>query len=286
MSDLYRHIRRVDRTMKEGDAMHRQVLYVLPILIAGTAQAAAIPELSTHQARYEMDLLSATQDSQMTSIKGKVKFEIKNDCNGWISSEDYLLEFGYGSGDSAIIVSHFESWEDKTGNLYSFEVHEGSSYEPEKQFMGYASRNVAAAGNEAFNSLAPDSVASLPDDVYFPVLHTRSILERAEKGEKLFSANIFFGAEPDKSLKRTSTVIGTLQKIDDPKLSDMLEMKSYYPVQVAYFDPASTQLTPDYEITFHMQPNGVIPYYEVDYGDFSLKASMTEIELLPTPDCS
>ena len=79
--------------MKEGDAMHRQVLYVLPILIAGTAQAAAIPELSTHQARYEMDLLSATQDSQMTSIKGKVKFEIKNDCNGWISSEDYLLEF-------------------------------------------------------------------------------------------------------------------------------------------------------------------------------------------------
>ena len=113
--------------MKEGDAMHRQVLYVLPILIAGTAQAAAIPELSTHQARYEMDLLSATQDSQMTSIKGKVKFEIKNDCNGWISSEDYLLEFGYGSGDSAIIVSHFESWEDKTGNLYSFEVHEGSA---------------------------------------------------------------------------------------------------------------------------------------------------------------
>ena len=92
----------------------------------------------------------------MTSIKGKVKFEIKNDCNGWISSEDYLLEFGYGSGDSAIIVSHFESWEDKTGNLYSFEVHEGSSYEPEKQFMGYASRNAAAAGNEAFNSLAPD----------------------------------------------------------------------------------------------------------------------------------
>ena len=66
----------------------------------------------------------------------------------------------------------------------------------------------------------PQQCCPSPDDVYFPVLHTRSILERAEKGEKLFSANIFFGAEPDKSLKRTSTVIGTLQKIDDPKLSE------------------------------------------------------------------
>jgi len=261
------------------------ILLTMSFLMTGTLQAAAIPELSTHQARYEMDLLSATQESQMTSIKGKVKFEIKNDCKGWISSEDYLLEFGYGTGDSAIIVSHFESWEDDSGNLYSFEVHEGSSYEPEKQFMGYASRNAAATGNEAFNSLAPDSTASLPDDVYFPVLHTRSILERAHKGEKLFSANIFLGAEPDKSLKRTNTVIGALQPIKDPALADMLEMEHYYPVQVAYFDPSSTQLTPDYEITFHMQPNGIIPYYEVDYGDFSLKASMTEIELLPPPNC-
>ncbi len=262
------------------------MLFLCSCLMTGAVQAAAIPELSTHLAQYDMDLLSATQDSQMTSIKGKVKFEIKNDCKGWVSSEDYLLEFGYGSGDSAIIVSHFESWEDVSGDLYSFEVHEGSSYEPEKQFMGYATRNAGAAGIESFNSLAPDSTANLPDDVYFPVLHTKSILERAQKGEKLFSANIFFGAEPDKSLKRTNTVIGALQQITDPKLADMLEMEHYYPVQVAYFDPQSTQLTPDYEITFHMQPNGIIPYYEVDYGDFSLKANMTEITLLPTPNCS
>jgi len=104
------------------------ILLTMSFLMTGTLQAAAIPELSTHQARYEMDLLSATQESQMTSIKGKVKFEIKYDCKGWISSEDYLLEFGYGTGDSAVIVSHFESWEDDSGSLYSFEVHEGSSY--------------------------------------------------------------------------------------------------------------------------------------------------------------
>ncbi len=255
------------------------------ILYAGSAHA--VPELFPHQAKYEMRLLSAEQDTQVVAVTGKVQFEIENDCKGWVSSEDYLIEFSYNSGDSSVMFSHFESWEDFDGKLYSFEVQESSSFEGEKEFMGFASRQGGASESfEAFNSLTPDTPMMLPEDVYFPVHHTQKIIEHAQDGKKLFYADIFYGAEPERSLKRTSTVIGSMQEISEPMLQEMLVQKTYYPVQIAYFDPSSSEATPDYEITFHVQENGVVAYYEVDYGDFALKADLVEITELPEPTCN
>jgi len=92
------------------------------LLVATSSAASAVPELYPHQAKYEMKLLSANQDTQVVAVSGKVKFEIENDCKGWVSSEDYLIEFNYNSGDSSVMFSHFESWEDYEGKLYSFEI--------------------------------------------------------------------------------------------------------------------------------------------------------------------
>ena len=256
------------------------------LLVAASSAANAVPELYPHQAKYEMKLLSAEQDTQVVAVSGKVKFEIENDCKGWVSSEDYLIEFNYNSGESSVMFSHFESWEDYEGKLYSFEIEERSSFDKDKSFMGYASRQGQGGTVEAFNSLAPDTPMTLPEDVYFPVRHTQQIIQQAQSGEKLFYADIFYGAEPERSLKRTSTVIGSLQEIARPELQGMLDKQTYYPVQIAYFDPNSSEATPDYEITFHVQENGVIAYYEVDYGDFALKADLVEITALPEPSCS
>ena len=259
---------------------------ILMINIAYPSSAYAVAELFAHQAKYEMRLLSAQQDTQVVAVTGKVQFELENDCKGWVSSEDYLIEFNYNSGDSSVMFSHFESWEDFNGELYSFEVQERSSFEEDKEFMGFASRQDGSEVIEAFNSLSPEEPMTLPNEVYFPVSHTLQIIEHAKAGKKLFYADIFYGAEPERSLKRTSTVIGSLTELPTPQLKEMLAEQSYYPVQIAYFDPNSTQATPDYEITFHVQDNGVVAYYEVDYGDFALKADLVEITELPQQNCN
>ena len=243
-------------------------------------------ELAAHEASYEMGLLSANNEAKMTAIAGKTNFLIRQDCEGWISSEDYLLEFAYDTGDSALLASHFESWEEGGGTLYSFEVDERSTYEEEKQFNGFATLPPAGDAPVAYFSMQPDVALSLPDQIYFPIAHTRALLERAEKGEKFFSANIFFGAEPDRAIKRTSTVIGTRQKVTDKEVLGTLADSSYYPISIAYFDPSSVDSVPEYEITFHLQPNGVVAYYEVDYGDFAIDAKLTEIKPISRPECS
>jgi len=242
-------------------------------------------ELASHEATYEMGLLTAGRETQMTGIAGKTSFTLKKDCDGWISSEDYLLEFAYESGESAILASHFESWEQLSGQLYSFEIHEGSTYREEKQFYGHASLPPITEEPAAYFSMQPDVALPLPEAVYFPVAHTMEVLEKAAKGEKLFSATIFFGAEPDSALKHASTIIGPRQAVANADILGPLAEDSYYPVKIAYFNPASKEASPEYEITFHIQPNGVVAYYEVDYGDFAIDARLTEATALNSPDC-
>lgn len=256
------------------------------VLIFTASSASAVPELASHQARYKMSLLSAEQDTQMTGLNGQVEFMLTQECQGWQSSEEYLLEFTYTNGDSALMVSYFKSWEDSDDGLYSFEVYEGSSFEPETQFQGFASIKAGAERPHAFFSQQPDNMVELPEDVTFPILHTQQILERAEKGERIFAANLFFGAEPEKALKRTNTVIGSPQPITDSAVADMISSDKYYPVQTAYFDPDSVAATPEYEITFHMQLNGIISYYEVDYGDFAIRSELVSLDAIAQPDCS
>ena len=256
------------------------------LICAGLPVSVGAVELAAHEATYEMGLLTLRQDSQMAGVKGKTNFTIRRDCDGWRSSENYVLEFDYQSGETAIMASHFSSWEEIAGQLYSFEVHEGSTFEDEKQFDGYANLPPVADRPEAFFSMQPDIAMPLPEQVFFPVAHTRELLDKAEQGGKLFSAHIFFGAEPDRALKRTSSVIGSQQSVKNDETLGKLASPSYYPIQIAYFDPNSTEAVPEYEITFHMLPNGVVAYYEVDYGTFAIDAKLVDAKPLPQPDCS
>ena len=259
-------------------------LVVVMLIFGNTAGHSR--ELTPHKAIYQMRMMSADSETQLSDVSGQNEFSLTRECDGYVISENYLLDFTYGSGENAVIVSQFQSWEHIDSGLYSFSVHEGSNFEPEKKFDGYAYRPPQVAEPEAFFSMQPNSGMPLPQAVYFPLAHTLELLDKADKGEKLFSAELFFGTEPDKAIKRTNSVIGKAQKSKEIDEMGSLSEPFYYPVQIAYFNPKSSEPVPEYEHTFHLQPNGVISYYEIDYGDFSVDAQLVEIEALPAPLCS
>ena len=87
-------------------------------------------------------------------------------------------------------------------------------------------------------------------------------------------------------MKRTSSVIGARQAVKNEDKLGQLAAQDYYPIQIAYFDPNSSEAVPEYEITFHMLPNGVVAYYEVDYGTFAIDAELVDAKPLPQPNCS
>jgi hypothetical protein len=252
-------------------------LVALPTL-AGAASVAG------HRAFYEMRIGESDNNASVQSVSGRSAFLLERDCDGWRSAEDYLIEFGNPEGRVDRIISHFESWEADSGDKYSFDIAEKSSFEDDKDFGGFA--QIDGANGKAVFSVAPDSSIALSGDTYFPIRHMHAIIEKANRGEKILAASVFTGAEPDDALLTTNTVIGGWQETASTVDLGGLGVDGFWPVQIAYFKPSATAVEPEYEIQFWLQPNGVIRQYEIDYGDFSIIASLMDIEAVEAPICS
>ena len=252
----------------------------------GTAFATG-SSIVAHRAHYEMSLGERVQNSPIVNVNGKSAFVMERDCRGWRSIEDYALEFVGETGANERVLSHFESWEADSGDKYSFDVTENSTFIGQKVFGGFAQLSTDGAGTASF-SIEPDAEIALPEGVYFPVKHLKNILAMADNGETIVAASIFTGAEPDNALMNTNTVVGKWQdEIASGNIADNnLSEDGYWPVRIAYFRPSSKTAEPEYEINFSMQRNGVVRGYEIDYGDFSILANLTKLEDVGAPICS
>ena len=244
--------------------------------------ASATQSLVSHQVTYQLALGEADPKTAIETITGKTVFRMVRECDGWKSGEDYVMRMAFEDGNEVLMASLFESYEDKAGELFSFTINERSNYDSPLDFDGFAQKGTTA---EAYFSIEPDNAMRLPEDTYFPVAQTAEILRRAKAGERFFTSHIFFGAKPDDALKKTSIIIGKRQPADAYDIASDLLQDGYYPVQIAYFDPDSANGIPSYEISFQMQDNGVVPSYEIDYGDFKLRAEAKQIEKEPSPSC-
>ena len=237
-----------------------------------------------HKAFYEMQMGEKVQNSHIVSVAGRSVFAMERECSGWRSIEDYMIQFVAENGGADRVLSHFESWEADSGDKYSFDIMEESSFEGRKDFGGFVQLEGDSSG-EAFFTMAPETAIDLPTDTLFPVRHVQRILKLAEEGEKMVAATVFTGAEPDSALMRTSTVVGGWREEPATDLGPLAE-DGYWQINVAYFKPAAKTAEPEYEIKFSMQRNGLVRGYVIDYGDFSIEASLTSVEPVEAQACS
>jgi hypothetical protein len=238
--------------------------------------------IASHKAFYEMSLDDREQNSNIVNILGRSAFTVERDCEGWISVEDYMIEFVSENGGSERILSHFESWEAKSGDKFSFDVTEESTFEGRKDYAGFA--NLGADAQAVFSNGDGQSL-DLPKDIYFPMRHMEAVLSAADQGKPILAATVFFGGEYEDALMKTNTVVGNWQE-QSPNIDfGTLSAKGYWPVQVAYFKHSAMNGEPEYEISFRVQPNGVVRQYVIDYGDFSIAAKLTRVDGIDDPVC-
>ena len=58
-----------------------------------------------------------------------------------------------------------------------------------------------------------------------------------------------------------------------------------WPVSISYFDSAKEDAAPSYELAFRIYENGVSRRLFIDYGDFSIRGELIEIEFLEPSKC-
>ena len=242
--------------------------------------------LVSHKANYTLTMGAKSQNALVQNVRGKISFELRSECDGWYLSEDYLFQFLYESGEEITILSHSDSWEDIEGQLYSFDVREQNSYEPESLYTGFANLPSESEIGEASYAGTYDDNLLLSDDILFPVTYTRAIIDAAEMGKKFMSKQLFVNSTPEDALKTASAAIGNKKPYKSDVRIEGVTTSHYWPIDIAYFKMDATEPTPEYQIQMDLHDNGVVTNFLIDYGEFSINANISDGNLLDNPDCS
>jgi hypothetical protein len=254
-------------------------LAVPPLAIeAGQARL----DFAPHRALYSMSLGQKKANSSIVDVNGRMAFEWRTDCDGWVVEQRYAVRYFSASSKVREVDTWFTAWESKDGKRYKFYVANKPGRSSMEKIEGFASRPGANVTGAARFTAPEETNFELPAAVLFPSSHTFAMIDSALGGGKFFSVPIFDGSELEGATS-VSAAMG-LERTDTEAREPLLAGK-HWPVRMAFFSAGSQSSQPTYEMSVNMHANGVATGMVLDYGDITVKVDLQSIEALPQPDC-
>jgi EipB-like len=258
------------------------------------AHAASAVRLAPHRAVYDMTLGVTRNSASVTGVRGRMVYEITgNACEGWTQNMRLVTEMSTTEGQPSVSDLRSSTWEDGVANLFRFNTSQLRDQKPGDTTMGDAKR--ATGGPVAVELTKPaKATVSLPANTYYPVQHSIALIEAARAGKTTMRADLYDGSEKGDKAYDTLARIG--RKTDTAAIKALPQMKgaagamdamTAWPMSISYFEPGKDKqdATPVYELSFLFFENGVSRKMVIDYGDFSIKGEITEIEMLDVGTC-
>ena len=145
--------------------------------------------------------------------------------------------------------------------------------------------DAAGAGGIAEFIKPQPQTLRLPPGVLFPSAHTILLIDKAQEGENFISRQVFDGAT-DENAVQVSAAIGTKIAADATAANrSPLLLRPGWRVRLAFFPADKSVEKPDYELGMLLLDNGVSRDMLIDYGDYSIRAKLDDIEPLTKPNC-
>jgi hypothetical protein len=192
------------------------------------------------------------------------------DADGKVARDDFLVT----------------AWESKTGREMRFDITNSVDGRLVERQRGRAKEEADGSGTV---ELAEPKVLrfALPKGAEFPTGQAVNILQAGLAVQPSTKAFVFQGG--DKSALYLSTVlIG--RKVTDSQSehpidkSGLVKNEPAWPILISYFPNDAQSETPDYEVVSRLYANGVIGSMSLIYANYTLKATLTQVEPLP-PEC-
>jgi len=253
----------------------------LAIMWAGAAQA----EIAAHRALYTMTLAGSKSDSGVTAAQGTMAYQWGETCDGWTVEQRYRLKLGYAESDDVAIDSNFVTWESKDGQHYRFNQKETRNGTVDEEIHGTAKLDGPGADGSADFEKPEAQTMKLPGGALFPSAHTILLIGKAMAGENFVSRQVFDGATVEGAVL-VSAVIGPKVEPDAElaKKSPLLNRPGWR-MRLAFFPADQKAEKPDYELGMLLLDNGVSRDMTIDYGDYTIRAKLDDIEALGKPGC-
>lgn len=262
------------------------------IMLAGLAissfavPAAALAALEPHRAAYRLSLANSHRLAGLSSVNGGLVIEWKRACDGWLSHQRLGFVAGTESSGEFRHDVRFSSWEATDGSKMRYTVRSYNGDVLNEEYMGEAALESTESGGVASFTKPDRREVILPPGTVFPTAHINRILAGADDGQSFVSHEVFDGWGYD-ALTQVTSAIGrqrAYQPSNDKELSSDPE-GNVWPVSMAYYDIEGQSDLPEFEAEFMLTKQGVLQELLLDYGDFRLKATLSEFELLDEPAC-
>ncbi|TLU73058.1 cell envelope integrity EipB family protein [Lichenicoccus roseus] len=256
------------------------------LILTGVDGAALAASLAAHRATYELSL-DRVEGGGVVAATGHMTYQVTDTCTGWATQQQLRLQTVTRDGGPTNLVSDYATLESKDGHHLTFDMRQRANGATTEQVRGEATipapGSSDGAGSIAYTLPHPAKLA-LPPGTLFPMAHTLAILQAAEAGKKSLAPVLFDGTGPD-GAQDTYVLITGLQpppsQSDRPPLAALGSAQ----VHVAFFSRAPGTISPDYEAAMRYFSNGVSDRVLMDFGTFTMRATMHDFVLGKPAHC-
>ena len=268
-------------------------LALLAALIATTTPtSAANIAIQPHEALYTLTLQSAKSASGVVGANGAMFYKWGETCDGWTLEQRFHLRVSYAEDDATDISSTIVTYESKDGLRYRFNERRMRNGELDAEIRGEAHLNGPGKGGIAEFTKPEAATLTLKPGVLFPTAHTLALIAAAQAHQQFISRYVFDGSDVENA-GQVSAFIGGAFPPPGPKAAKPLNapilQHTSWPIRLAFFpasdSDAADQAEPDYELSMRLLDNGVTQDMKLDYSDYVIDATLSDIKKLPRPGC-
>jgi len=242
------------------------------------APAQSVAPLAAHHALYALTLDSA-RESDIVAARGSMSYEVMDACDGWAVRQKLDMTVTNNDGQDVHMVSDYATWESKDGLKLRFHMKQLTDTAVTAQTDGEASlQHIGGPGQARYTSPHAATV-DLPSGTLFPMAHTAAIISAAREGKRFLALPLFDGTDDNGAEDSSIVVVDWKQPFQTrwPALSALASTR----VRLAFFDRKPSTVTPNYQVGMRYWENGVADDMQMDFGDFTMNAKMTEFSLQP-----
>jgi hypothetical protein len=255
------------------------------------AEAAAV--LAPHRAVYDLKLVRSQGKRPVEAVRGRILYDFNGSpCEGYALTFRQVSEIDSGEGNVALSDLRAATWEEGDAKSFRFNSENKVNERTVDTVDGNAGRD---SSRVSVTLLKPKPKAfDLDAKIAFPTEHVRRVIEAAESGKKLLELSVFDGSESGDKVFSTLAVIGSVippgNKAPDDAAAGSAALAGLrrWPITISYFDQGSAkggEQTPAYAVSFELYENGVSRALNLDYGDFIVSGTMSQLDVKDIAAC-
>jgi envelope integrity protein B len=271
----------------------RIVLVAFIMLVVGQfSKARSEPvSLAGHRAVYDIALENATGRAGNLTASGRVVLEFDGDaCQGYTQNMRFLTRYVGPNGPATTSDVQSTTWESGDGSVFRFNSRQYQDGDLKLSSRGNA---VRANGTDITVDLKEpeEREFNFREGILFPIEHLKLLIAQAEEGARFVQRDVFDGSDTGDKFSATSAVIGQPVRSEITGIPGVEPLNGmiYWPVSLAYFelgaDGEPGEEVPSYQLSFDLFRNGVSTDILIDYGEFALRATLSEIRFFDAMGC-